>query len=321
MTLCPMKYPRLLAIASAVALIAAFAACSDPDDPDAMTIPVNAINATSDGTSHHLGSATWSQASSSRLMGASPLAFSVSDEAKVYFSPGNLQYNSTNGRWQFSRRQYLTVATDPDAADGLIDLFGWGTSGWESGAVAIEPQAVDAADSNYWVAGDSLAGLVGDYAEADWAYHNAIVGGGNRARQWRVLQAAEWQYLLGENPTRRGRWGMATLEGSYRGLVVLPDQWAAPAGISFVAGASGWETNRYSLVDWFRMEQSGAVFMPAAGYREGAVSTSIGQTGNYWASDAASGICAHDLFFRAQALDATDIDARHYGFAVRPVLQ
>lgn len=316
-----MKHPRLLAIATLALFAMPFVACSEKDDPDDMTIAVNTINASNDGTIHYQSGASWSEAGVTRLFGASPSTFSVSDEVKVHFSPGNLQYNTTNGKWQFASRQYLTAETDPTAADGVIDLFGWGTSGWESGAIAIEPQSTDMADTNYWVDGNSQASLYGDYANADWAAYNPIAGGGNKAHLWRVLRTSEWQYLFGNNPKRRGRWGMATLEGGYVGVILIPDEWEAPAGISFTAGADGWATNEYTAVQWFRLEQSGVVFLPASGYREGAVASSVGQTGNYWAADAADATCACDLFFRARSLDATDRDARHYGFSVRPVLE
>ena len=72
--------------------------------------------------------------------GASTHLFSVSETKRVRFSRGNLQYNPSLGVWRFALRQYHYVCQDNAniAADydGWIDLFGWGTSGWNSGATA-----------------------------------------------------------------------------------------------------------------------------------------------------------------------------------------
>ncbi|MBQ2488287.1 MAG: hypothetical protein II525_00540 [Bacteroidales bacterium] len=36
-----------------------------------------------------------------------------------------------------------------------------------------------------------------DYCvEGDWAYHNAIINGGNKAHLWRTLTRDEWYYLI-----------------------------------------------------------------------------------------------------------------------------
>ena len=55
--------------------------------------------------------------------GAILAEFSVSDSTKVYFSQGNLQYNPKKNIWQFAKHQW-------DMYTNWIDLFGWGTSGY-----------------------------------------------------------------------------------------------------------------------------------------------------------------------------------------------
>ena len=57
------------------------------------------------------------------------------------------------------------------------------------------------------------------------------------------------------------------------GFVLLPDSWTAPAGISFTPGwmADGTHfpddvNNTYDSWEWKKMEEAGAVFIPAGGY-------------------------------------------------------
>ncbi len=67
--------------------------------------------------------------------GKLPGAFSVSADKQVYFSQGNLQYNSDTQEWQFAENQYTyvgdaagnTSVTVDGIADnnGIVDMFGW----------------------------------------------------------------------------------------------------------------------------------------------------------------------------------------------------
>ena len=82
---------------------------------------------------------------------------------------------------------------------------------------------------------------------------------------WCELSADEWQFLL----SREGKSGVATIDGN-NGLILLPDNWTAPEGIVFAAGFVGAEddygkNNHYTAAQWAKMEQAGAVFLPAAG--------------------------------------------------------
>lgn len=62
--------------------------------------------------------------------------FSVSDTRKVIFSSGNLQYNASSMEWRFATHQYDVMGEQNNnispTYDGWIDLFGWGTSGWNN---------------------------------------------------------------------------------------------------------------------------------------------------------------------------------------------
>ena len=85
--------------------------------------------------------------------GALSGVFSVSDTKQVQFSQGNLQYQASTNTWRFAENQWDYVGTQiPDqyghaggtvigsdnsnisqTYSGWIDLFGWGTSGWNNG--------------------------------------------------------------------------------------------------------------------------------------------------------------------------------------------
>ena len=71
--------------------------------------------------------------------------------------------------------------------------------------------------------------------------------------------------------------------GSQNGLIILPDVFVLPDGLSFTAGNSEW-TNSYTIAQWEKMEENGAVFLPAAGDRNGSTAYGAGSVGAYWSS-------------------------------------
>lgn len=221
--------------------------------------------------------------------GASIKTFSVSDTTAVQFSRGNLQYNAALDKWRFALRQYSTACNDnanmAQDHDGWIDMFGWGTSGWNSGATAYQPWATSSTSNDYKTGGSSNNDLTGAYANADWGIYNKIENGGKFKGMWRTLTKDEWIYLLGNNTKRNGKHGMATLQGIYKGLVILPDDWVVPNGVSFTPGyGNEYSTNRYTLDEWQKMESAGAIFLPAAGERFGTELGYIGTGARYWSS-------------------------------------
>lgn len=150
--------------------------------------------------------------------------FSVSPTQKVYFSQGNLQYQASTNIWRFAENQWDYVGTQfPDDNgysggtvdgsdnndissdyDGWIDLFGWGTSGYNHGAVCYQPYSYSSsADDNYYAYGDTIYNLYDQTGQADWGY-NSISNGGNQENQWRTLTIDEWDYLLNTRNTSSG---------------------------------------------------------------------------------------------------------------------
>ena len=140
-------------------------------------------------------------------------SFAVTRTKNVRFSKGNLQYSRRGshavnvgtdpapGTWRFAEHQYDFIGSGNsaiyDSDDmGWFDLFGWGTSGWDSGAGYYMPTSTDD-NAAYYAVGRSFSNsLTGSCANADWGVYNAISNGGNHPGQWRTLSMSEWNYLL-----------------------------------------------------------------------------------------------------------------------------
>ena len=227
--------------------------------------------------------------------------FSISPNRKVYFSKGNLQYNANNDMWRFAEHQYDIIGMDNGKIskdyDGWIDLFGWGTSGWNSGAKAFHPYSISKDNKDYFPGGSCEKNLKDDYVNADWGIYNKISNGGKRIGAWRTLTASEMYYLLYLRKDA-GRKGIVCVNG-VMGLALLPDNWDCPFSyFKYMCGGyvcpdkprqhpieaihKNW--NYYTLSDWRRMEESGVVFLPAAGYRSENGIYDVGIQGAYWSS-------------------------------------
>lgn len=146
--------------------------------------------------------------------------FSVSEDKQVLFSQGNLQYQASTNTWRFAENQFDFVGDNIRgnvmengekcdnaliASDyaGWIDLFGWGTSGWNNGNKYYHPY--DYFHDSTWIHEVSgygpvlnnshLCNLYGDTKNADWGVYNSIVNGGNQPNQWRTMTKDEWMFL------------------------------------------------------------------------------------------------------------------------------
>ena len=183
--------------------------------------------------------------------------FSVSATQKVTFSPGNLQYHPKNKEWRFALRQLSYIGeTHGDILnyDGWIDLFGW--SGDNTTAPFGVSSSIDKSD------------YLGEFV--DWG-KNQI--GEHAPNTWRTLTKSEWEYLLNERTNANALKGVACVNG-INGLIVLPDEWECPDGITFKSGLSTLKPvdettyGKHQPINanqWAEMEQAGALFLPAAG--------------------------------------------------------
>lgn len=205
--------------------------------------------------------------------------FSVAADKQVYFSQGNLQYTQSTATWAFAEHQYDMIGTDNvtggtvyhNAKEGdevsgkaladKIDLFGWsGSTGTAQWGVGISNDSAD---------------YSGDFV--DWG-SNTI--GTDAPDTWRTLTRSEWDYVLSERPDAYTKRGVARInlnsDGTVyaNGLILLPDTWTAPEGVTFKSGVASEQSvqayadyQTFTLSDWQKLESAGAVFLPAAGVR------------------------------------------------------
>ena len=265
--------------------------------------------------------------------GVLPGLFSVGHDSLVRFSQGNLQFYPDENMWRFAERQWDfvggriedlqygdmevgTVYANGAKCDntkttryyeGWIDLFGWGTSGWDNGNEYYHPY--DIASVVYHCASYGPPGnfdLTGDYAEADWGIHNTISNGGSRS--WRTPSVREVLYLMNERETPSGmRFAKAIVAGIY-GMILLPDNWDPSIyPLHAVNEHCLYSVNRITAHEWIEvLEPAGAVFLPAAGERyqftgydglwyDNAVSSEYMISGHYWTTTQSGVNIAHAL--------------------------
>jgi hypothetical protein len=242
--------------------------------------------------------------------------FSVGENSQVVFAQGNLQYNAGTSTFRFAPEQYDVIGDGNSHVasnySGWIDLMGWGTSGYE--------------DSYPWLSTTNVTDYgptTGDIAttQYDWGVHNAIEKAGT-AGTWRTLTSSEWHYLLNtRSATKRFAKVALSVNGTtVNGLVLFPDDYNVTDGLRCNQPNLGYEgqggSNILSLSQWRQMEAEGAVFLPAAGYREGTQPSSVGGTGFYWSSSRIGG-SARALRFADENFVFDSSPAVYYGNAVR----
>ena len=231
--------------------------------------------------------------------------FSVAIKKRVTFSSGNLQYHPANDKWRFAPSQLDYIGEDnaniSETYNGWIDLFGFGTGN--------NPTNASEDNNDYQTFVDWGVNKIGNYAP----------------NTWRTLTNDEWYYLRWERPNYDKLIGVAQVNG-VNGLILLPDDWTCPSGVTFKSGFHNdygteyyAEYQTFSSSEWSMLEASGAVFLPAAGYRycSGGVS-SVGSYGNYWSSTPNGSDDAYYLFFYSDRV-GINYDNRCDGGSVRLV--
>ena len=251
--------------------------------------------------------------------------FSVSATKKVEFSKGNLQYQASTDTWRFAPHQYSYIGSAnsniSSSYSEWIDLFGWGTSGYSHGAVSYQPWSTSVFASAYSAYGSPTANLNDGSGMADWGC-NPISNGGNLPNQWRTLTDDEWQYLFNTRSTATGiRYAKAKVS-EVNGVILLPNDWQSSyytLNDTNTASAS-FTSNVITASQWNTLEQHGAIFLPAAGRRDGTSVDNVGDEGYYWsasycASDGASYLGFYDSFL----IYLLTFEYRYYGLSVRLV--
>ena len=259
------------------------------------------------------------------LEGVATGVFSVSASEQVYFSQGNLQYRASDGKWRFAEQQYDCIGSAnsnvSSSYSGWIDLFGWGTSGWNSGANCYQPWSTSVECEDYYPGGSYTNSLTGSCANADWGVYNAISNGGNHAGIWRTLTKDEWVYVFDTRNTASGiRYAKACVN-SRNGVILLPDDWSANyySLNSTNTSSVDFTSNTISASQWTTLEQHGAVFLPTAGYRDGTSVYGVGSNGYYWSASYSRIYVAYDMWFAGLDLVLQYDDLRYDGLSVRLV--
>ena len=230
--------------------------------------------------------------------------FSVSATKTVTFSPGNLQYHAANDEWRFAPNQTDYIGKDnaniSATYNGWIDLFGWGTGNNPTNA------SEDSKDYSIFV--DWGVNKIGSYAP----------------NTWRTLTFDEWYYLRYERPNYEKLIGVAQVNG-VNGLILLPDGWTCPSGVTFKSGFADNSGDEYyasyqsfSASEWSKLEASGAVFLPAAGGRDGSYVGGVQYGGDYWSATEDYSDRAYGLGFGSSGAGLSYYD-RNIGPSVRLV--
>lgn len=273
--------------------------------------------------------------------------FSVSETKQVYFSQGNLQYQASTNTWRFAEHQWDWVGGDCDYLNfqhpgnvvgsnnsdisstysGWIDLFGWGTSGRNHGAICYQPWSTSSDDDDYYAYGSANNNLSDFTGEADWGY-NAISNGGNQEGLWRTLSSSEWDYVLNK---RLGlRFAKAEVNG-VDGLIILPDYWNSTYyslnNINDYEG-SYCSDNKISSNDWINnMQSHGAVFLPQSVHRSGNLlswAETLGGGSSYWTAYSFNATDANVLQFMTRPASLSNFPflitfSKSFGASVRLV--
>ncbi len=197
-----------------------------------------------------------------------PGKFSVAANKQVYFSKGNLNGWRYEDDWSLAAKQYTMKGNANMTESGYpadeVDLFAWST-----------PQDYYGTAFGY---GDESENVVerfqGPFVE--WGKSEGVtilMGSG-----WYTLANTEWRYLMDERPNATKLKAIATVAGT-KGLVLLPDEWKAPADVTVADGGT------FTAEQWTSLENAGAVFLPAAGRSNDGLSLDdVGTAGCYWSS-------------------------------------
>ncbi len=256
-----------------------------------------------------------------------PKPFTVAEGKQVTFSGGNLQYTRSTQTWAFAEHQYDMLGTDNvdgggkvyDATYGYdktgsaladkIDLFGW------SGGTGSAKWGIGTSTDNSDYSGDFV----------DWGTN---IGDGST---WYTLTTDEWDYLLDERSDADQLVGVARIQLGEKiyanGLVLLPDNWTCPAGVTFKSGFSNTHSvqayadyQTFTLADWQQLEAAGAVFLPASGFREGSFVGYVQSSGYYWSATPDGSDKAYYMYFISDSYFSYNYSRnRNYGLAVRLV--
>ncbi len=189
--------------------------------------------------------------------------FSTGKYEYAEFATGNLQYKPSTKTWRFAKQQYQVVGKDninvgDENFEGWIDMFGW--------------------------SGDGKFGVNPSNKNED--YYGTFVDWGTKMGEgWLTLSADQWKYLLNERTNASSLKQIAKV-GETLGIMLFPDNWTHPADCSVTPTTNhdpeddedtsyDFDSYNYTLTQWTKLEEAGAIFLPAAGRRAGGYGNTI----------------------------------------------
>lgn len=258
--------------------------------------------------------------------------FSVSATTKICFSKGNLQYQASTDTWRFANSQWDMIgeanANISEKYNGWIDLFGFGTSGYDTYAICYRPWSTDKEELHYYIRGNKGKDLTEPSVHADWGY-NAISNGGNKENVWRTLTSDEWTYLFNTRKTQSGMRFVKAIVNGINGVVLLPDDWKSETyKLKEVNnGKADYKTNKIKPEEWMsKFQKNGAIFLPASGlrysdgYRQSVKMGDVGMKGEYWSTSLMqSNSAPYIVRFTATNCGTKQVGTRSNGSSVRLV--
>ena len=176
-----------------------------------------------------------------------------------------------------------------------------------------------------WGTGNNPTNKSTDYGDyqtfVDWGVNKI---GSYSPNTWRTLTYDEWYYLRYQRPNYDKLIGVAQVNG-VNGLILLPDTWQCPSGVTFKSGFHSSYGEEYyatyqsfSASEWSKLEASGAVFLPAAGLRGGSNVYYVQYDGYYWSATVYNSSYAIYLSFNSDGAGVGFI-YRNFGQSVRLV--
>ena len=212
--------------------------------------------------------------------------FSTGKYEYAQFAPGNLQYNVGSSTWAFAANQYDVIGEDninlgnPNFT-GTIDMFGWSADG----KFGVNPS-------------NKNEDYTGEFQ--DWGKLFPVED------NYSTLSADQWDYLLFQRDKASSLKQIAKINGVV-GILLFPDDWTGmPEGCTVDTkteteftddeGTIIIENYEYTLEQWAKIEDKGAVFLPGAGRRTGGYGNKI----NYSQVEETNSANLNDGFYRWQ---------------------
>lgn len=180
---------------------------------------------------------------------------------------GNLQYRASTGAWQIGGALEMIGQNNDKISSnysGWIDLFGKNT---ENNPYL---SSTNSSDAGY--------GSNNTYA---W---QVLYGYDHKTRLHRFHQ---WDSFITNSGFSSNQWTLATIEssrGDIKGMLILPTARAGfvwPSTISFDKSKNGYTALILTASQWDTLQRAGAIFLIAAGQRNGTTIINAGVTGYY----------------------------------------